>query len=220
MTSRFAEQISEMSKAMLVAGLSLLVAAAVLLFTAEHDLRQANADVQRTNAALLQLAEINALVIGVDYSARGYALTGEKLFYDHEQEKQRDLVTGIKRLEVLTVGLHTAEIAELKGLLARQAKVYADFVAQGPLRTKEMAALITNPVERKKRYDALDSLKRLHGALLSDLTAQQKAAEKQQHYTLILTFVIVATAFLGGLMDMLVKLVGSRKVRLGRIPAA
>lgn len=220
MTSRFAEQISEMSKAMLVAGLSLLVAAGVLLFTAERDLRRANADVQRTNAALLQLAEINSLVIGVDYSARGYALTGEKLFFDHEQEKQRALVFGIKRLDMLTAGAHKAEIANLKVLLARQAKVYADFVARGPLRTQEMAALIVNPVERKKRYDALDSLKRLHTAFLVDLTAHQRAAEKQQHYTLILTFVIVVTAFLGGLMDMVVKLVGSRKVRLGRIPVA
>lgn len=209
------EPFSEMGKAMLVAGMSLLIAAAVSLFTAERDLRHNNAEVQRANAALLQLAEIKHLVIGVDYSARGYSLTGERLFLDHENEKQRDLKTGIAKLRRLTDPELAGDIAQLSRLIAKHASVYANFVAQGPLRTKEMAALITNPVERKKRYAVLDELERLNGAIMADLVHHQSLAVKQQRYTLILTFVIVMIAFLGPLVDWGVKRIGrSRRVAL------
>jgi CHASE3 domain sensor protein len=210
---------SEMGNAILVAGLSLVVAAAVLLVTAERDLRKAHAAVQQTNAALLQLADINSLVIGVDYSARGYALTGERLFRDHENEKQRDLKAGVEILASLTDSTRSAEIARLSRLIDRHAAVYAGIVAQGPGRAKEMAALITDPAERQKRYDALDAVKHLHGVLLADLNSHQVTAQKKQRYTLILTFVIVATAFLGAALDVIVKTVGRRRNRSGRLPA-
>lgn len=215
-------QLSEMGKAMLVAGLALLVATGVLLVSAERDLRKSNAAVQRTNSALLQLAEIKSLVIGVDYSARGYALTGEKLFLDHEYEKQRDLKLGLADLSRLADVRHARDIARLSHLIDRHAAVYAQFVKYGARDTKAMAALITNPAERRKRYDALSSVEMLHGALMGDLVAEQAQAEKQQHYTMILTFVIVATAFLGGVLEVVMKTVlrrrrfGSRSSGLAR----
>jgi CHASE3 domain sensor protein len=204
-------QLSEMGKAMLVAGLALLVATGVLLVSAERDLRKSNAAVQRTNSALLQLAEIKSLVIGVDYSARGYALTGEKLFLDHEYEKQRDLKLGIAELSRLANSHRAGDIARLSHLTDRHAAVYAQFVKNGAGDTKTMAALITNPVERKKRYDALGSVETLHTALMGDLVAEQALAERQQHYTMILTFVIVATAFLGGILEVVMKTVLRRR---------
>jgi len=216
--SEHAEYVTEMGKALFVAGLSLLVAAAVLLFTAESDLRKAHTAVQRTNTALLQLAEISSLIIGVDYSARGYALTGEKLFLDHENEKQRDLKAGLQKLADLTDPEQSAAIAQLSRLVDQHAAVYADFVTAGPNRAKEMAALITNPVERQKRYDALEAIKQLHGVLLADLKHHQVTAQKNQRYTLILTFVIVATAFFGGIMDLIVKAVRQVRSRSRELP--
>jgi CHASE3 domain sensor protein len=216
MASSPAAQLSEMGKAMVVAGLALLVATAVLLFSAERDLRASNAAVQRSNAALLQLAEIDYLVIGVDYSARGYALTGEQLFLNHENEKQRGLKLGIAELSRLTDARHAGAVAELSRLIDRHAAVYARFVKNGPGRTQEMAALITNPGERQKRYDVLDRLQALHAELMSDLVGYQAQAERQQRYTLILTFVIVATAFLGGIAEFILKTVLRRRRGLGR----
>lgn len=209
-------QLSEIGKAVLVAGLALLVATAVLLISAERDLRNSNEDVQQTNAALLQLAEIESLVIGVDYSARGYALTGEQLFLDHEHEKQRDLKLGMAELARLADAKHADQIARLTRLIDRHAAVYAQFVKTGARDTKTMAALITNPVERQKRYAVLDELHTLHSGLMEDLVNHQVQAEKQQRYTLILTFVIVATAFLGGIMEMAAKMVFRRRNGLSR----
>jgi CHASE3 domain sensor protein len=211
--SSFAAQFSEMGKAMLVAGLALLAASAILLVSAEHDLRKNNAEVQRSNAALLQLAEINSLVIGVDYSARGYALTGEQLFLDHENEKQQGLKLGLADLIRLADPEQADDIAQLTRLIDRHAAVYAQFVKMGPGHAKEMAALITNPVERQKRYDVLAALQSLHEKLMANLLSHQALAEKQQRFTLILTFMIVAIAFLGGIMDVVVKTVLSRRRR-------
>jgi CHASE3 domain sensor protein len=194
-----------------VAGLALLVATAVLLLSAERDLRKSNEAVQRTNNALLQLAEINSLVIGVDYSARGYALTGEKLFLDHENEKQHDLRVAISDLSRLAGPDLGGDIVRLSRLVDRHAAVYAQFVKRGPGRTAEMAALITNPTERQKRYDALNAIDQIHAELMSSLVAHQAHAETQQHYSLILTFVIVATAFLGGIMEVAVRTVFRRR---------
>lgn len=216
MASSPAAQLSEMGKAMVVAGLALLVATAVLLVSAERDLRHSNEAVQRSNAALLQLAEIDALVIGVDFSARGYALTGEQLFLDHENEKQRDLQVGLAELGRLTDPKHADAIADLSRRIDRHAAVFAEFVKMGPGHAKELAVVITDPVERKKRYDVQASLKALHTVLMADLIGHQAQAEKQQRYTLILTFVIVATAFLGGLAEVVLKTVLRRRRGFGR----
>jgi CHASE3 domain sensor protein len=200
-----------MGKAMLVAGLALLVATVVLLMSAEHDLRQSNQAVQRMNGALLQLADIEFLVIGVDYSARGYALTGEPLFFNHEVEKQRDLRLGLAELGRLAGPAHETQVGQLSGLIERHAAVYSEFVKSGAHDTKAMAALITNPLERQKRYDVLNKLHSLREGLAADLIAYQMQAEKQQRYTLILTFVIVATAFLGGIIEVALKTVLRRR---------
>ncbi len=211
--SSFAVQLSEMSKAVLVAGLALVAASAVLLVSAEHDLRRNNTAVQRSNAALLELAEINSLVIGVDFSARGYALTGEKLFLDHESAKQRDLKLGLAELTRLAEPKQADDIARLTRLIDRHAAVYAKFVKLGPGHAKEMAALITNPGERQKRYDALKALQSLRGTLMADLLHHQAVAEQQQRFTLILTFAIVAIAFLGSFLEVVVKTVFIRRRR-------
>ena len=207
-----------MGKAMVVAGLALLVATAILLISAERDLRKSNEAVQRTNNALLQLAEIKSLVIGVDYSARGYALTGDKLFLNHENEKQRALKLGVAELGRLAPLQHADDIQRLSRLIDIHAAVYAQFVKLGGGRTREMADLITNPNQRQKRYDAIGAVDALHADLMGDLVAEQVQAEKQQHYTMVLTFVIVATAFLGGIVELLLKNVLRRR-RVGTRPA-
>jgi len=212
-----AAHVSEMGKAVLVAGLALLAACAVLLYTAERDLRQHNVAVQHNNAALLQLAQIEFLIIGVDYSARGYALTGEKLFFDHEFEKQRDLKLGLAELLHLADPELAHDIARLSRLVDRHAAVYAQFVKTGALKTREMAALITNPAERRKRYDALDAVTALRGKLMAELLHHQSLAERQQRYTALLMFMIVAIAFLGGLIEALVRRFGLGRKRLGAI---
>jgi hypothetical protein len=79
-----------------------------------------------------------------------------------------------------------------------------------------MAALITNPIERQKRYDVLDKLHAVHDGLMADLVSYQVRAENQQRYSLILTFVIVAIAFLGGIIEVVVKTVFRRRRGLGR----
>lgn len=203
----------EVGKATLVAGLVLLVSTAMLLLTAQGELRRRNAEVARSHAALLQLAEINSLVIGVDYSARGYALTGQQLFLDHENAKQARLKQSVEELARLVEPDQLPVVRSLVKLAERQAAVYAGFVAKGPGRTKEIAEIITNPSERKKRYDVLDVLAKLHGTQEARLLSQQSAAEHQLRFTSMLTFVIVALAFLGGTLDVMARMFNRRRKR-------
>lgn len=203
---------------MLGAGLVLLVSSAVLLASAQGELRKRNASVQRTNTALLQIAEINSLVIGVDYSARGYALTGQQLFLDHEREKQQRLKQVVGELSGLVDADQLPALKSLAGLIDKHAAVYSRFVALGPGRQKEIAAIITSPVERQKRYDVLTVLAKLHDAQLAALYAHQAAAEGQLRYTSILTFVIVVIAFLGGTTDVMVRIFRRRQRQRREIP--
>lgn len=207
--------LSEVAKGMLGAGLVLLVSAVVLLVSAQGELRKRNIEVQRANSALLRIAEVNSLVIGVDYSARGYALTGQKLFLDHEHEKQLRLKQALGELVNLVDDDHKSAVKALSRLADRHAAVYSTFVGLGPGRTNEIAAIITNPVERQKRYDVLDALAKLHQAQLASLYNHQAAAEAQLRHTSILTFVIVAIALLGGTTNAMATVFRRRRSRSG-----
>lgn len=204
---------AEAGRAMLGAALVLLVSSAVLLLSAQGELRKRNAEVQRANTALLQIEEINSLVIGVDYSARGYALAGQQLFLDHEYEKQLRLKQVVGELFVSVDADQRPAVKLLANLVDKHAAVYSHFVAQGPGRQKEIAAIITSPVERQKRYDVLTALGNLHKAELAALYAHQAAAEHQLRFTSILTFVIVAIALLGGTTDVMVRILRRRQRR-------
>lgn len=201
---------------MLMAGLVLLTSAAFLLYGAYGELKMRNVEVQRASTALLRIDEINSLVIGVDYSARGYALTGQRLFVDHENQKQARLKTAVGELAGIIEPDQRTGVAKLVELVGRHAEIYARFVAMGPGRSKEMAAIITDPVLRQKRYDVLNVLDRLHEAQLSALFAHQSAAENQLRYAALLTLGIVVLAFLGGIADLVVKVFGTRR----KTPAA
>lgn len=206
--------LSEVGQAMLVTGLVLLGSAAVLLFSAESRLRQTNEAVQRTTAALLRIDELNELVIGVDYSARGYALTGQPMFLQHEEQKQARLNAALNELIRLVAPEERNLVTTLRGLVDRHASIYAKQVALGPNRTKEMAAVITDPIQRNKRYDVLNALSRLKTDTLQDLANEQAESEIQLRHTSILTFIIVAIAFLGGMTDVMARIWRTRRQRL------
>lgn len=201
---------SEVAKAMLAVGLVLLVATAVLIFQSEREMRQHHLDVQRVNTALLRIEEINSLVIGVDYSARGYALTGERLFFDHERQKQQRLKAAIRELASLVDQEQRPTVVALSRLADKHAKIYSDLVAKGPRHTEEIAEIITNPVQRQKRYAVLEVLQRLRGSELASLSAYHAIEENEQRRSSILTLIIVGLAFLGGTADLVARAHSSR----------
>jgi|GEM_PF-1381836 len=205
--------LSEVGKAMLVTGLVLLGSAAVLLFSAEARLRQTNEAVQRTTAALLRIDELSELVIGVDYSARGYALTGQQMFLQHEEQKQARLNAAWNELAGLVAPEQRKSVTALRGLIDIHASIYAKQVASGPSRMKEMAAIITNPIERNKRYEVINALSRLKTDTLQALDAEQTEAEIQLRHTSVLTFIIVGIAFLGGMTDVMARIWRTRRQR-------
>lgn len=204
---------SEVGKAMLVTGLVLLASAAALLFSAEAKLRHCNSEVQRATAAVLRIEEINALVIGVDYSARGYALTGMPLFLEHEHQKQARLADAVDELDRIVNPAQRPAMDRIAKLVGRHAAVYAAQVAKGPNRTAEMAAIITDPAEREKRYDVLTALEHMKAFELKALAANQRETEEQMRHTTRLTVLIVALAFLGGTSDVMARLWRERRRR-------
>lgn len=197
---------SELGLTILLSGLVMLGAASVLLATAYHGLRRENAAVQKADKALLQLAKIDNLIIGVDYSARGYALTGLPMFYDHEMEKQDRLRRSVSDLAGMVDVELLPQVQEMSADVAQHAAVYAEFIKHGRGQTREIAAIITDPVVRQKRLDVQRHLGDLHKRQLTLLYAHQAKAEKQLRYTGLLTILIVAIAFLGGVSDVIVRL--------------
>lgn len=204
---------SEVGKAMLVTGLVLLVSAAALLFTTEEKLKHSNEEVQRATAALLRIDEINDLVIGVDYTARGYALSGLALFREHEQQKQARLDKVVDELAAYLSPSQRSKWSAFNSLVDKHADVYAALVAKGPNRVQEAAAVITDPVERKKRYDVLVAVQQLKAGELHALATYQRESEQQLRQTSLLTMAIVVLAFLGGMTDVMARIWRYRRRR-------
>jgi len=196
----------------LLAAVVLFVSAMAMLGANVSALRESYGRVQRSNSVLLDMAEINTLVMGIDMTVRGYALTDNPDFLVYEADNRNRLCIRIDHLASLVLDdpEQSARIAKLRALVARHEEVFSQLSSLGPGHAKEVAAVIVDPAKRKIRYAAQDTLTAMHDNEMKRLSAHQQAAERQVSHTFNLALGIVAFAFIAGAVGFALTLLGRR----------
>jgi CHASE3 domain sensor protein len=200
-------------------GLPMLLAAAVLFVSAMamlganvSALRESYGWVQRSNSALLDIAEINTLVMGIDMCVRGYALTDNPDFLVYEADNRNRLGIAIDKLASLVADDpgQSASIAKLRALVAKQEELFSQLASLGAGHAKDVAAVIVDPAKRKIRHAAQDTLTAMHDGEMKLLAARQQVAARQVSHTFNLALGIVAFAFAAGVVGFALTLFGRR----------
>jgi CHASE3 domain sensor protein len=183
---------------MLVGAIMLLIAGMTLQGANISELRAINARVERSNGALLQVAEADNMAVGVEMSARGWALTGNPVFQRYYRQNVWALHTAVNRLAAF-VSDQPAQvriIAKLRPLVERQIAIYGRLSELPPARAGEVAAAIVDPTIRQNRYSLLRTLYDIRDAQLKLVADRQRESERKVQQTYILSVGIVAFAFL------------------------
>ena len=203
---------------MLLCAVVLFVSAMAMLGDNVSQVRTGYASVQRSNAALLDIAEINTQVMGIDMTVRGYALTGNPVFLHYEADNRELLRRAMDDLASLIAGEagHSVSMATLRQLVARHEAVFAKLSDLGPGHGADVAAAITDPAKREARYAVQRALTALHADELKLLDARRNAAERQASRTFEIAFGIVFLAFVASALGFALVL-HKRSDKFGRI---
>ena len=200
-------------------GVPTLFAAFVLFGTAMAMLganvsavRESYGWVQRSNSALLDIAEINSLVMGIDMTVRGYARTDNSDFLVYEADNRKRLGMRIDHLAFLTTDDpgQSASLAKLRALVAKHEALFSQLSNLGPGHAKDVAAVIVDPEKRKIRYAVQDTLTVMHDGEMKRLAARQRTAERQVSRAFNLALGIVLFAFVAGGIGFALTLFGRR----------
>ncbi len=175
----------------------LLLCGMVLLGSNITRLRDSYAWVQRSNAILLQLAEVDSKLVGVEMTVRGYALTDDPMFLKWQKDERKRTLTALSKLAVLLGNdpMHTDHVKWLRTLVGRRLALYAHLSALGPGHAKEVAAAIRDPVERSDMLNARLVLEHVRAQELTVLNERQATAAEQSVQSYKLAFGIVVLAF-------------------------
>lgn len=199
----------ELGVPMLLTAIVLFACAMAMLNANVSALRQSYSSVQRSNSVLLELAEINTLVIGIDTTVRGYALTDNPDFLVYEADNRRRLDYAIENLDSLASDDgpgQTAHIARLRTLVAEHEALFSKLSSLGPGHAKDVAAAIVDPAKRKIRYAVQNTLTAMHDDEMELLSTRQRLVERQVSHTFFLALGIIAFAFIAGTVGVMLTL--------------
>ncbi len=125
----------------------LLLCGMVLLGSNVTRLRDSYAWVQRSNAILLQLAELDSKLVGVEMTVRGYALSDDPIFLKWQRDERGRTVVALNNLATLLGNdpMHADHVKRLRTLVGRRLALYAYLSALGPGHARDVAAAIRDP---------------------------------------------------------------------------
>ncbi|MDE2183077.1 MAG: CHASE3 domain-containing protein [Alphaproteobacteria bacterium] len=203
----------ELGLSLLFAAVVLFVAAMAMLGRNVAAMQESYASVQRSNTALLKIEEINTQVMGIDMTIRGYALTDDPVFLMYFSDSRRRLHRALDVLDSLirSEPEGPADMADLRRRSALQEQVFAVLARLGPGHAREIAAAITDPVQRRKRYEVQRKLTALHDKEEALLVERQAAALHQASRTYALVASIGGLAFVVGAIGFALTLMGRRQ---------
>jgi CHASE3 domain sensor protein len=204
----------ELGLPMLITAVVLFAAAMAMLGANVSAVRESYSRVQRSNSVLLELAAINTLVMGIDMTVRGYALTDNPDFLVYEADNRRRLGYAIDNLASFASADpgQSARIARLRPLIAQHEALFAQLSSLGPGHAKEVATAIADPAKRKMRYAVQNALTAIHNDEVKLLATRQQTAERQVSYTFDLAVGIIAFAFMAGTVGFALTLHSRRAV--------
>ena len=187
----------ELGTPVLFAAVVLLLSGVLLLGANVAALRKSSAVVDRTNQTLLQIAEVDVKLVGVEMTVRGYALTDDPSFLRYQRYERSHMTAAMDRLATLVASevSQARPFAQLRGLVAKRLALYAHLSGLGPGHAKEVAAAITDPEKRQVMALARLALTDLRDRELKLLAERQASATLRATRTYELAIGIVVLAF-------------------------
>lgn len=175
----------------------LLLSGMMLLGANVSKLRDSYTRVQRSNAVLLQLAEVDAKLVGVEMTVRGFALTDDPAFLKYQKYEREHATAAMDKLAALigTDASRASSFKLLKSLVAKRLALYAYLSGLGPGHAHEVSVAIRDPAKRNDMLNARILMAHLRDDEMKLLAARQDAATQQAAYSYKLAFGIVVLAF-------------------------
>lgn len=177
----FFHSFGDLGLPLLLAAIVLFLAAMLMMARNVALLGKSYADVERSNEALLAIAEINTQVVGIDLSVRGYALTGKSVFAGYFSNRVERMNAALDTLDTAFTGepKAIADVAELRKRVTAQEQLFSRLLQLGPGHAAEVADTISDPAKREKRY-AVERQLMLLQSKQAGLLAQRRAAVVHQ----------------------------------------
>jgi CHASE3 domain sensor protein len=175
----------------------LLLSGMMLLGANVSKLRDSYVRVQRSNAILLQLSEVDAKLVGVEMTVRGYALTDDADFLKYQKYEREHTTAAMDKLATLigTDASRASSYRLLKSLVAKRLTLYAYLSGLGPGHATDVAVAIRDPAKRNDMVNARVLMAHLRDEEMKLLSERQAAATQQAAYSYKLALVIVVLAF-------------------------
>jgi CHASE3 domain sensor protein len=186
----------------LFAAAVLLLCAITLIGASYNRLRQTNAEVQRATSVLLQIAEVDAKLVGMEMTVRGYALTDDPAFLKRENYERIHLISAMQQLGGLIARESSQRegFAHLRVVVAKRIALYAYLSGPGIDRAREVARVITDTDKRREMLSGRLTLNALRDRELKLLQDRQAAQERDAWNAFLIAIGIIVTAFvLGGI---------------------
>jgi len=176
----------------------LLLSGMMLLGANVSKLRDSYTRVQRSNAVLLQLAEVDAKLVGVEMTVRGFALTDDPAFLKYQKYEREHTTAAMDKLATLigTDASRASSFRLLKSLVAKRLALYAYLSRLGPGHAHDVAIAIRDPAKRNNMLNARTLMAHLRDDEMKLLAERQDAAAGQAAYSYKLAFGIVVLAFI------------------------
>lgn len=183
----------------LFAAVVLLLSSMMLLSANVSKLRDSFAWVQHSNSVLLQLADAEAKVVGVEMATRGYALTDDPAFLGRQKNERKSTAIAMDKLAAL-LGADTFRadrLTRLRGLITEREAHFAQLSGLGPGHAQDVAVAIRDPIKRGQMGDVHGLFQALRADELKVLAERQSAVARQAErtYGLAIGIVILAFAF-------------------------
>lgn len=181
----------------LVAAIMLLIAGMMLLGVNISELHNIGVSVQQSDAALLQIAEVDNNILGLELSMRGYALSQRPDYVQSYRQRSTRLRTSLRDLSVRLADQpeQAARLADLNRFAAERFATFDALLALGPQGRDTVIRTIVDPQLRTTRIAAQDVLYAVRTDELARTSARQGLGERKVEQTFLLAAVIVVVAF-------------------------
>jgi CHASE3 domain sensor protein len=196
----------------LAAAVGLLIASILLLAMNISHLRESFAQDERTDQAILLIDQVEARLLGVEMTVRGFALTDDAAFLQRGDRDRKSLQTAVTKLAAIMADEPTqkSRFAAMHALVRQRLDLYAYLATDEHAR--EVARAITDPQTRKVMSNAREKLKELREAEIALLGQRQAAMIAEARHTFYLAVGIVVLAFVAGALGLFLSQCGQQQL--------
>jgi CHASE3 domain sensor protein len=184
----------------------LLLCAIALMGASYTRFRETNSEVHRATSVLLQIAEVDAKLVGMEMTVRGYALTDDPAFLVRENYERIHLISAMRQMDGLVAQESSQRegFARLRAVVAKRMALYAYLSGLGSDRAREVARIITDTDKRREMLSGRLTLNALRDQELKLLQERQAVQERDAWRSFLIAIIIIVAAFVLGGIGLLV----------------